>query len=306
MRAVSFGLTSVVAIAVVSVVPGACARFDDGRDAFVQVQGATFVPGPLPEEGDGPAVVAAGAAHAVVAPDTADEPLSATLAEGALAAAIGARGDTGWWIVTAGPPDPLVPDQPTLVASLSFAATAPEGPLDVVVMAADARGVHGAATVVPFVVQRVAPIDAPLVVTLGWDNDADLDLHVLLPDGVEVWSGNINAYERPAPGEPADPPTAFRQGATLDVDSNANCTADGRRLENVTWPVPPSPGRYVARVVTSSLCGTAAAHWWVSVRRGDDVVAHARGQALPTDTRGPHGAGAGVVAVTFTVDEPAP
>jgi hypothetical protein len=283
-----------------------CARLADGREAIVQVDGATFVAGALPDEGSGPDVIAAGAAHTVVAPATAGEPLSATLAGNAEAAAIGARDDVGWWIVPAGPPDPLVPDQPTIAARLSFSATAAEGPLDVVVLAADAAGVHGAATVVPFVVQRPAAIDAPLVVTLGWDNDADLDLHVLLPDDVEVWSGNSNAYERPGPGEPADPPTAFRDGAVLDIDSNANCSADGRRLENVTWPIEPAAGAYVVRVATSSLCGTAAAQWWVSVRRGEDVIAHARGRALPADTRGPHGAGAGVVAVTFTIDEPTP
>ena len=284
----------------------ACARMDDGRAARLQIEDATFVAGALPDEASGPAVVTAGAAHAVVTPAAAGEPLSATLGEGAEAAAVGARDDIGWWIVTADPPDPLVPDLPTIAASLSFAADAPEGPLDVIVLAADARGVHGAAATVPFVVQRPPTVAAPLVVTLGWDNDADLDLHVLLPDGVEVWSGNVNSYARPAPGEPADPPTAFRDGAVLDVDSNANCTADGRRLENVTWPVEPAAGSYAVRVETSSLCGSAAASWWVSVRRGEDVIAHARGHALPTDTRGPHGAGAGVVAITFAIDESSP
>ncbi|MBM4282586.1 MAG: hypothetical protein FJ137_18145 [Deltaproteobacteria bacterium] len=287
-------------------VAAGCARLDDGRTAFVQIDGATFVPGALPDEDRGPAVLTATAAHAVVAPGTAGEPLSATLAAGAFAAAVGARGDEGWWIVPAGPPDPLVPDLPTLDVQLAFAAAAPEGPLELVVLAADARGAHGDAVVVPFVVQRPAPVAGPLVVTLGWDNDADLDLHVLLPDGVEVWSGNVNSYERPGPGEPADPPTASRDGAVLDVDSNANCVADGRRLENVVWPIEPAAGRYVVRVASSSLCGEASAQWWVSVRRGDEPIAAVRGRALSTDTRGPHGAGAGVLAVEFTIDEPVP
>ncbi len=287
-------------------IAGACLRVDDGRDAFVQVAAATFVAGALPAVGDGPAVVAAAAAHAVVAPATTDEPLRATLGTGAEAAAIGARGDTGWWIVPAGPADPLVPGLPTIDATLGFAADTPEGPLEVVVLAADARGLHGAAAVIPFVVQRQTPIVAPLVVSLGWDNDADLDLHVLFPDGIEVWSGNINAYERPAPGEPADPPSAVAEGAVLDIDSNANCVADGRRLENVTWPVEPRPGVYVVRVATSSLCGAPTAQWWVTVRRGERTIATARGRSLPTDTRAPTGVGAGVVAATFTIAETAP
>ena len=52
---------------------------------------------------------------------------------------------------------------------------------------------------------RVVAIDAPppdgeLVVGLHWDGAADLDLHVVDPDGDEAWSGDPNTWQRPPPG----------------------------------------------------------------------------------------------------------
>ncbi|HET6953299.1 MAG TPA: DUF6777 domain-containing protein [Acidimicrobiales bacterium] len=70
-------------------------------------------------------------------------------------------------------------------------------------------------------------------VTLEWASDADLDLHVIEPDGTEIY------YEAPGPTS---------TGGTLDVDSNVDCVNNGG-VENVYWPVGGAPsGGYTVRV----------------------------------------------------------
>ena len=87
----------------------------------------------------------------------------------------------------------------------------------------------------------------------------------------------------------------------LDFDSNANCIIDGSRQENVVYPQMPPSGEYIVRVDAFSMCGQAAAQWEVTVTTSDGSawVNPARWQATDTDTRGPHAAGAGRLAVDF-------
>jgi hypothetical protein len=140
------------------------------------------------------------------------------------------------------------------------------------------------------------------VFTLRWDSATDLDLHVITPDGIEVWSRNINSYVPPAPGQPPDPPDAWMAGGILDFDSNASCVIDGREQENVVWTIDPPPaGRYVVRVDAFSLCGEPAARWVAEARIGGDVVETSSGMATFEDTRGAHDEGAGVLALEVEV-----
>jgi hypothetical protein len=66
-------------------------------------------------------------------------------------------------------------------------------------------------------------------ITLEWDSEADLDLHVFEPDGTEIYFGNTG-------------PTA--SGGQLDVDANAGC-GDPEEVpggvENVFWPPGEAP-----------------------------------------------------------------
>jgi hypothetical protein len=133
---------------------------------------------------------------------------------------------------------------------------------------------------------------------LQWDSNADLDLHVVDPNGVEIWSRNINSYEAPPPGV-AEDPEGWRRGGILDFDSNANCVIDGRRRENVVWVQAPPAGVYVVRVEAASLCEQVAARWRLEVLRSDVVVAHATGTLVAANTLGKQGAGGGLLALTF-------
>jgi len=102
-------------------------KSDRGLDAMLSVHGATFYRGDLPQAGGGPDVTSAALAISHVAAGRQESPFHGALAPGATAAAIAMVGDVGYWIVTAGAPDPAAPKDPTFDAPLSFSSTVPIG-----------------------------------------------------------------------------------------------------------------------------------------------------------------------------------
>ncbi len=295
------------ALAVAAVWLGGCrttADADVGLDAQLRVAGAQFVTGDLDAvPADGPAVVSVFNSLTGVQPGERDKPLSGTVATTATAVALGLRGDRGYWIVVAGPPALDAPDLPTFQATLSFSPALPLGPLTLVARAVDAVGHFGAPALVPLSSAPAPPPSGTLVVSLRWDTEADLDLHLVIPGGIEVWAGNINSYRMPAPGAPGDA-GFWQQGGMLDFDSNAACVIDGRREENIVWQSPPPPGPYLVRVDAASLCGVAAARWTVDVLEDGVARAAGAGESLPSDVRFSKGPGGGTQALAFDVPAP--
>lgn len=275
-----------------------CGGSQTGLPALLRVVGAQFVPGEPAATPDGPAVVGLNLLQSAVYPGELAKPFAGTLSEGSTAAALFLDGDLGHWTVVAGPPDVTAPKLPTFAASLDFSPELPLGERRLFVYAADSDDRTGPATVQNL---SVLPRDQPmgeLVVSLRWERDADLDLHVEDPDGVEIWARQKTGYTAPPPGTPPDPGAMARAGR-LDFDSNAACVIDGRRRENISWTVPPPSGRYRVRVDTFSLCREAVAYWTVEVRFQGQLVGQASGQSGPESTRGTHGQGAGVLAFEF-------
>jgi hypothetical protein len=118
-------------------------------------------------------------------------------------------------------------------------------------------------------------------VTLSWDVDSDVDLHVVAPGGEEIYYGGRRSST----------------GGELDLDSNANCNIDGVRNENITWPVGRAPqGRYIVRVNYWSSCGVSRTNYTVRINNGGV------GQIVTGTLTGPGdrgGQGAGTVVATF-------
>lgn len=146
--------------------------------------------------------------------------------------------------------------------------------------------------------------------SLNWDTESDMDLHVVMPNvadptmPIELW------YKHPVPPQPfgsIPDPTVLAMEPYLDFDSNANCVIDGLRQENVIFPIgstPPS-GEYTVRVDAASLCGQTGAQWTVSAKLADGTYpGYAQWQATDADTRGAHTAGSGRLAFTFTIPSP--
>lgn len=297
MRAIGLSCVGVGLLAL-----SACdgASSDPGLDARMRVEGAQFALGPPPAGSAGPEVVSVDLSSNQIHANQIGKPLSAALDPSATAAAIGLDGDSGYWIVAAGLPDVQAPAFPTFHVQLSFAGDLAAGPYSLEVRAADSMGRYGPKTALPLTASGPPVPVGALVVTLRWDTESDLDLHVVDPTGIEIYKSNINSYQAPPPGQPMDP-TAFQAGAILDLDSNAACVIDGRREENVIWKDSAPKGRYRVLVDTFSLCGEASAQWTVEVRKASALLAHAAGQSGPIDEQMPHDRGAGVLALDVDV-----
>ena len=271
---------------------------DSGLTASMTVAEAQWVPGEMPATTDGPPVTGVRNARTAVWAGQRDKPLTGTLAREATAVALALEGDWGHWILPAGAPDVLAPGELTFTARLSFAATLPSGAAALLVRAVNGGGRFGPVRREEILVEDRGSVAGALVVSLRWDTNADLDLHVVDPQGVEVWARNINSYQPPPPGQ-TEAPEAWRQGGILDHDSNAGCLIDGRRRENVVWAEAPPAGQYIVRVDPASLCGEPAARFVVEVRRQGENTARASGILVEAQARGGAGKGAGIFVLAF-------
>lgn len=271
---------------------------DPGADALLRVGAAQFVPGGMPGASGGPAITAVANPLNTARPGEVARPLGGSLAPGATAVLVELVGDRGHWLKVAGAPAVETPQQPTFALQLAFAHRLRSDPVELRLAAVDAAGRVGPPQTVSLRLDAERRPAGALVVALRWDRDADLDLRVIGPDGVEIFARNPSAAGDTTPGLP---PTAeqIRTAGRLDRDSNARCVIDGVRREHVIWAQAPPVGRYTVRVDTPSLCGQPAARWQVDVFRDDQVIASAQGVSGPTDTRFEHGLEAGVLALEF-------
>lgn len=119
--------------------------------------------------------------------------------------------------------------------------------------------------------------------SVSWDVNSDVDLHVVQPDGTEIYYGN----------------RSVASGGQLDLDSNAGCAIDGTRVENITWPnATPPLGQYIVRVDYWDSCGVPQTNYVVTVQVKGRPPATFTGSFTGT---GDHGsAGSGVTINTFT------
>jgi hypothetical protein len=271
---------------------------DPGANAYLRVPGAGFVRGPLPAGSAGaPGVASIDLLNTIIHPDMVGYPISGALKPGATAAAVGLRGDVGYWIVPAGLPNVATPADPSFAATATFAAGIVPGSYTLVVQAVDGQG-HFGAPMTQNLTAQAAP-SAPtgeLVITLSWDTESDMDLHVVDASGVEIFHGAMS--DQPPPFAPQPDGGSYGH---LDWDSNANCVIDDKRQESVIWPNVPPRGLYIVRVDAASLCGQPIAHWTVVATLRGKSLGEAQGVAIDASTRGPHDQGAGVTALQLHV-----
>lgn len=293
------------------VVLAACdaASSDPALDAVFRVEGAQFREGPFPADEGGPATVGVSTLSTRVEIASRTEQVSGVLEPAARAAVFGIEGFDGTWLVPAGVPGGDTPGFPTATGLFRLAEDFDPGPFVMLVSAADEEGRFGAPGSTMLVAAERPPPTGELVIALSWSGSADLDLHVVAPDGGEAWSGKPNTMKPPVPGEPVDP-EEYKKHGRLDHDGNQDCRREPAPNENVIWTLPPPPGEYIVRVDARSMCGAPNARWTVAVYRNDVLVegAAVRGISTPEDVvRLPlppaqwHGAGAGTFALRFAL-----
>lgn len=111
------------------------------------------------------------------------------------------------------------------------------------------QGQRGSTAGESFRILRVATGDVQ--VSVAWDSPTDVDLHVVDPNGEEVYFGNTTAAS----------------GGTLDLDSNPACSIDGVNNENIVWPTTTAPsGTYKVILDYWSDCGEAQTDWVITVQ----------------------------------------
>jgi hypothetical protein len=293
---------SLIAISGVAALAISCAatRADEGRDALIQIEGAQFRREAMPVAESGPKVVSASLATRARS-GTIDQSCSGELESAATAVGIGLVGDVGYWVLPAGIPLSAAPTLPTFAAVLRLAERLEPGPHQLAFRAVDGAGSFGPATLRPLEITSPQKPTGRLVISLSWDNQADLDLHVVLPSGIEIFKRNRTEYQRPPASAGPVPPNAPTDGGVLDRDSNAMCVQDGQRSENVVWTEAPPKGHYVVRVDTFSLCGAPSSHWRVEALLDGNRIGAAQGTSTDIDTRFEHNRGSGVLALELDV-----
>jgi hypothetical protein len=212
---------------------------------------------------------------------------------------IGIDGIDGTWLIAAGPADLDTPGLATAKATFGVHEDFVPGEFVLRVAASDGRGRFGASATAMVIANQLVEPTGELVFGLHWDSNADLDIHVVAPDG-EAWSDDPNTWTPPPPGEPVDP-TAYLTGGILDHDGNKDCRRDTHPNEHVVWTMPPPAGEYIVRVDARSMCGDAIAAWRVELVVAGAVVGEARGVSVADDVLQQHGAGAGVLALRHTL-----
>ncbi len=264
----------------------------------MRLENAQFIAGPTPAAQTGPEVAAITLPTTQIWPGFPDKAISGALGAGATAAAIALSSDEGYWVVQAGVPDVSAPTLPTFHTTASFSSSLTAGNYTLEVRAVDAGNHFGPPARQVLTALAAAPsrvVMGALVVTLTWDTESDVDLHVVDPLGNEIYHGAPNSVDAFLPG------SSDASDGMLDEDSNAGCVIDGLRQEDVTWASAPPSGQYLVRVDTASLCGQASAHWTVQVLLNGTSIGTATGIALDSDTRGAHDRGAGLLALEFDV-----
>jgi uncharacterized protein YfaP (DUF2135 family) len=99
---------------------------------------------------------------------------------------------------------------------------------------------------------NVAPVGSgDIQVSVSWDTETDVDLHVIDPFNCEIYYGNK---------------TGCSSGGELDLDSNAGCGIDGVNNENIYWPPGEAPiGTYTVGVDWWSDCDNQPANYVVTI-----------------------------------------
>jgi hypothetical protein len=188
---------------------------------------------------------------------------------------VSVMGSGGYWEVTLPAGASVADVLLTLAQELPTAVT-------VVFEVTDAAGNVSPPVTVDLAVHQVGTGDVQ--VSVAWDVDNDLDLHVVDPNGVEVYWAS-----EPTP-----------EGGALDLDSNPDCDIDRIRNENIVWPAGRAPhGTYTVRVDNFENCTAAATSYVVTVQRAGAATQTFTGSFAAEDEGDFGGVGDGVTVATF-------
>ena len=208
---------------------------------------ATYKDGPLPTPA-GALTVTVPAAGMGINGGTSSFEITASAAIVTIYAAV--AGQTGYWSIPV-PAGSTVADVLLTFAQELGGQVGGTDALAILFEVADALGNVSAPQSVPTTITVVGTGDVE--VALNWTVANDLDLHVIDPQGTEVYFGN--------------PFDSTGKVELLDLDSNPACTIDNIDAEHIVWPKGGAPhGTYTVIVDNFENCQNVAASFTVTVQ----------------------------------------
>ena len=171
---------------------------------------------------------------------------------------------------------------------------------DDITMVLSARTISGIYTeAVEKHIEFVESMEGDLAINLTFENEKDVDMHLICPNGLHIYYGNRG-------GDVYDENGDLLGSFGLDHDSNAACSIDGLNNENIVIPEQfVMNGEYTVVVDMYRNCDSSIPTDWL-------IVARYKGNIIPTLTgrnpaRGTYRAGAGngdyTVVMTFKIND---
>lgn len=226
-----------------------------------------------PTAGNGPVVTLDSGTGAVTIPGGSRQ-ITVTSTTSFTTVAVAVQGQDGYYELTG------LPAGTSAVIVVTISQHAP-ATFTLTVAAGGGTG-YGQVQTVPMSLTTVGTGDVQ--VNVSWDVDSDVDLHVVDPNGEEIYYGHS---------------TSTTTGGSLDLDSNAGCSLDHKRSENITWPSGRAPrGTYTVRVDYWSACSVSATNYVVTANVSGQATRVQNGQFTGAGDFG--GAGSGTAIWTFT------
>jgi hypothetical protein len=186
------------------------------------------------------------------------------------------EGADGYWEIQ-------VPAGTTVADVLLTLAQQLPDQIRIVFEVADAAGNVSSPVTMDTGIVKVGTGDIQISVT--WNADNDIDLHVIDPLGFEIYY-NANVSD---------------EGGELDLDSNPDCSIDHINNENVVWPSGTAPtGTYSVLVANYMNCTGLATSYAVTVQKKGQPPMTFMGSYAADDAGIGGGAGTGDLVTTFT------
>lgn len=199
---------------------------------------------------------------------------------------------TGYWVLPVSAPDPVNNGELSWRFTADLGTSLPPGLHHLRIAAIDTANRSGTQgelelcvkSPIPDNLNACIPTERPpeSVVSLAWNANVDLDLHIVTPDGKVLDAKHPSTAL--ADDEGVVDPTASHIGL-LQQDVNPECSGTGNFRENVVWADKPQPGRYLIYANLYDACGEPSVSFDVSAHvasAGSEPGTFAQVQVLRT------------------------
>jgi hypothetical protein len=256
---------------------------------YLSVDGATYVSGSIPAASSGDAIpeIANVTGNSSVI-EGGSNPIAVYASVPASKILVGVQGAKGYYEYTGTTKSTAVIYTLSLVLSTSI----PGEGFVITIVIVDDNGLISEIFELP--VSIIAVGTGQLQVSLSWDQPNDVDLHLVEPNGEEIYY--VTDYSS--------------NGGVLDLDSNPGCYIDGVQNENITYSDESTvqAGTYTVRIDLYDGCDvTAQTNYIVTARLNGQLIAQQSitnpyNGSFPAGSAGDNGgSGSGVQVMQFTL-----